>query len=68
MIILDPNVLSELIKPQGSTIVRNWAARQPVASLFTTTITQAEILYGIAILPEGNGMISSSLSSKFGSK
>ena len=53
MIILDTNVLSELMKPQGSTVVRNWAAGQPVTSLFTTTITQAEILYGIAILPEG---------------
>jgi toxin FitB len=53
MIVLDTNVLSELIKPQGSTIVCNWASQQPVTSLFTTTITQAEILYGIAILPEG---------------
>ncbi|GAA6617463.1 type II toxin-antitoxin system VapC family toxin [Scytonema sp. NUACC26] len=53
MIILDTNVLSELIKPQGSIVVRNWAAQQLVTSLFTTTITQAEILYGIAILPEG---------------
>jgi len=53
MIILDTNVLSELMKPIGSTTVRNWAAGQPVTSLFTTTITQAEILYGIAILPEG---------------
>ncbi len=53
MIILDTNVFSELIKPLGSTVVRNWASRQPVTSLFTTTITQAEILYGIAILPEG---------------
>jgi toxin FitB len=53
MIILDTNVLSELIKPQGSTLVRNWASRQPVTSLFTTAITQAEMLYGIAILPDG---------------
>ncbi|QLE58942.1 type II toxin-antitoxin system VapC family toxin [Nostoc sp. TCL26-01] len=53
MIILDTNVLSELIKPQGSTVVRKWATQQSVTSLFTTTITQAEILYGIAILPEG---------------
>jgi hypothetical protein len=53
MIILDTNVLSELIKTQGSTVVRDWTSRQPVTSLFTTTITQAEILYGIAILPEG---------------
>lgn len=53
MIVLDTNVLSELMKPQGSIVVRNWAAQQPVTSLFTTTITQAEILYGITILPEG---------------
>lgn len=51
MIVLDTNVLSELMKPQGSIVVRNWAAQQPVTSLFTTTITQAEILYGITILP-----------------
>ncbi|BAZ54306.1 PIN domain protein (plasmid) [Nostoc sp. NIES-4103] len=53
MIVLDTNVLSELMKHQGSIVVRNWAAQQPVTSLFTTTITQAEILYGITILPEG---------------
>ena len=53
MIVLDTNVLSELMKRRGSQFVRNWAAQQPVMSLFTTTITQAEILYGIAILPQG---------------
>jgi predicted nucleic acid-binding protein len=53
MIVLDTNVLSELMKRKGSKVVRNWAAQQPLMSLFTTTITQAEILYGIAILPEG---------------
>jgi predicted nucleic acid-binding protein len=53
MIILDTNVLSELMKHKKSEVVRSWAAQQPVMSLFTTTITQAEILYGIAILPHG---------------
>lgn len=53
MIILDTNVLSELMKPIKSEIVRNWAAKQSLMSLFTTTITQAEILYGIALLPTG---------------
>ncbi|MBW4480621.1 MAG: type II toxin-antitoxin system VapC family toxin [Tolypothrix brevis GSE-NOS-MK-07-07A] len=51
MIILDTNVLSELMKPKKSERVRNWAAQQSVMNLFTTTITQAEILYGIALLP-----------------
>lgn len=53
MIILDTNVLSELIKPKKSEIVRNWVAQQPLMNFFTTTITQAEILYGIALLPTG---------------
>ena len=52
-IVLDTNVLSELMKPQGSIAVKNWVAAQPRADLFTTSITQAEILYGIGILPDG---------------
>ncbi|ALB40631.1 MULTISPECIES: type II toxin-antitoxin system VapC family toxin [Nostocales] len=53
MIILDTNVISELMKTQKSEIVREWVAEKPLMSMFTTTITQAEILYGIALLPEG---------------
>jgi toxin FitB len=54
MLILDTNVLSELMNPQGSQTVKSWVNSQSRESLFTTTITKAEILYGIAILPEGN--------------
>jgi predicted nucleic acid-binding protein len=54
MIILDTNVISELMKTQKSAIVRQWVAAQPLMSLFTTTITQAEILYGIALLLKEN--------------
>ena len=43
MIILDTNVLSELMKADPSTNVVGWTAAQPPSSLFTTTITQAEI-------------------------
>ncbi|MGB3189595.1 MAG: type II toxin-antitoxin system VapC family toxin [Limnoraphis sp.] len=53
MIVLDTNVLSELMHPKGSSVVRQWVAAQPITNLFTTTITQAEILYGIALLPAG---------------
>ncbi|MEQ9553830.1 MAG: type II toxin-antitoxin system VapC family toxin [Coleofasciculus sp. G3-WIS-01] len=53
MIVLDTNVLSELMHPRGSQVVRQWVAAQPLTNLFTTTITQAEILYGIALLPAG---------------
>lgn len=50
MIVLDTNVVSELMHPRGSLVVRQWVAIQPITNLFTTSITQAEILYGIALL------------------
>ena len=53
MIVLDTNVLSELMKPAPSAAVERWVAAQPASSLFTTTITQSEILYGVAQLPRG---------------
>ncbi len=51
--VLDTNVISELMKPKGSRLVKDWVAEQSRKSLFTTSINQAEILYGIAILPQG---------------
>jgi predicted nucleic acid-binding protein len=53
MIVLDTNVLSEVMRPPPSEAVLRWFAMHPAATLFTTTITQAEILFGLALLPEG---------------
>jgi len=53
VIVLDTNVLSELMKSTPAAAVMNWVAKQSTASLFTTTITQAEILHGVALLPQG---------------
>ncbi len=53
MIILDTNVLSELMKPAPASIVVHWIGAQAAASLYTTSITQAEILHGIMLLPPG---------------
>jgi hypothetical protein len=53
MIVLDTNVLSELMRSAPSDAVLAWVARQPATLLFTTTITQAEVLFGIALLAEG---------------
>jgi len=50
MIILDTNVLSELMRSEPSPSVLAWVARQPAAELCTTSITEAEILYGIELL------------------
>lgn len=53
MIILDTNVVSELMRPKPSEPVATWVAKQPATELFTTAITQAEILFGIELLARG---------------
>lgn len=53
MIILDTNVLSELMKSQPNTSVISWIGKQQATKLFITSLTQAEILYGLEILPAG---------------
>lgn len=53
MIVLDTNVLSETLRPKPESRVLEWLDRQPRASLFTTTVTRGEILYGIRLLPDG---------------
>jgi len=53
MILLDTNVLSELMRPYPAAEVLRWMAAHPASQLFTTTITQAEILYGLEVMPKG---------------
>ena len=53
MIVLDTNVLSELMRSAPEARVTNWVATQAAASLFIATITQAEILHGVLLLPRG---------------
>lgn len=53
MILLDTNVISELMRPAPSAAVENWVGNQPAASLFIAAVTEAELRYGLALLPEG---------------
>ena len=53
MIVVDTNVLSEGLRPQPSPKVINWLRSEPISALFTTTITEGEMLYGAALLPDG---------------
>jgi len=53
VIVLDTNVISELMRAVPDPRVWAWVAAQPRALLCTTHLNQAEILYGIAALPEG---------------
>lgn len=53
MIVLDTNVLSEALRPVPEPSVLDWLESQPRASLFITTVTRGEILYGIRLLADG---------------
>ncbi|MFV9684502.1 type II toxin-antitoxin system VapC family toxin [Pseudomonas sp. NY15367] len=53
MILLDTNVLSELMRAKPAPQVLEWVDAQPAGDLVITSITVAEILYGIARMPDG---------------
>lgn len=53
MIVLDTNVLSETFRPSPAAAVLEWLAAQEPLTVFTTSITLAEILYGVEALPSG---------------
>ena len=52
MILLDTNVLSELIRPEPAEPVLAWIRGQAAAELYVSSISYAEILYGIDLMPE----------------
>ncbi len=53
MVLLDTNILSAMMRPQPSPALATWIAAQPIETLFTAAICQAEILAGLAIMPAG---------------
>lgn len=53
MIILDTNVISELMRHQSHEAVINWLDKQTDEELAITSVTVAEILYGVKQLPSG---------------
>jgi predicted nucleic acid-binding protein len=53
MILLDTNILSELMRAAPEKGVEQWLADQPDASVFISAITEAELRYGVALLPAG---------------
>ncbi len=53
MIILDTNVISEPLKQSPDSAVIRWLDRQSPATLYVTTISQAELLAGVSALPSG---------------
>ncbi len=53
MIILDTNIISELMKPVPNKTVIAWLDQQSILMLYTTSISVAEIYYGLQNLPTG---------------
>jgi predicted nucleic acid-binding protein len=53
MIVLDTDVVSELMRAEPEPAVISWLQQNSGDDLYTTTVTVAEIRYGIARLPEG---------------
>jgi len=52
--LLDTNVLSELMSVQPSPQVAAWVSAQAPDQLLTAAVCQAEVLAGLAVLPEGH--------------
>jgi predicted nucleic acid-binding protein len=53
MIVLDTNVVAEAMKPAPHPAVRAWLNDQVCETLYLSSVTLAELLFGIAGLPAG---------------
>lgn len=53
MILLDTNVVSEAVKPEPDEAVRAWLDEQAAETLFLSSVTVAELMFGIGALPDG---------------
>lgn len=53
MIVLDTNVVSEAMKPSANPAVTAWLNDQVAETLYLSSVTLAELLFGIGSLPTG---------------
>lgn len=53
MIVLDTNVVSELMRPTPEPDVIDWVDNWDVSDILLTAVTAAELMYGVARLPNG---------------
>jgi predicted nucleic acid-binding protein len=53
MIIADTNVVSEAMKAVADMRMAAWLRKQAIETIYVTAITKAELLYGLALLPDG---------------
>jgi predicted nucleic acid-binding protein len=53
MLVLDTDVLAEAVRPEPAPAVAHWLSTHPAQDLYTTTVSLAEMLFSIALMPEG---------------
>lgn len=53
MIVLDTNVVSGLMLPAPEAATASWMAGQATSNLYLTAVTEAELRFGLAIMPSG---------------
>ena len=53
MFVLDTNVASELMRPEPTTAVAAWIAGRDAQEMYLTAVSEAELRYGVAIMPTG---------------
>jgi predicted nucleic acid-binding protein len=53
MIVLDTDVVSEAMKAEPDPAVRAWLDEQAAETLYISSVTLAELLFGIGALPSG---------------
>jgi toxin FitB len=53
MILLDTNVVSEAMKPEPHRAVRVWLDKQVAETLYLSSVTIAELMFGIGALSNG---------------
>lgn len=53
MILLDTNVVSELMRSSPDPVVETWITQHSVEELFFSAIGEAELRYGVAVMPMG---------------
>ncbi len=52
-VLLDTNIVSEIIKPTSEPRVARWLMGQPAGDIFLCAVTEAELRYGLALMPTG---------------
>lgn len=53
MIVLDTNVVSETMRPRPDPVVMGWLGAQAIQALYLTSLTTAELLAGVEVMPVG---------------